>query len=289
MKAFDTRSTSERAIIDFTPYGLPGITRLGRYAYKHAHPRLETHTHEGMMEICYCDKGLQLYEVAGRPYQVKGGDVFVTFPGEPHSTSNHPEEKGVLYWLIVQLPADGPFLQYNDADGKAFVKELLAMPARHFRGNPSMKKWLDDIFTLHHAGRQPMHRLRIMHLLTTFLLSVMDAAAANAGSAHSDRMTSVKKYIADHIYDDLTIELLAREAHISDSHFKSWFKKEMGMPPLDYILRERIEEGKKILRENRQANISQIAYALNFSSPQYFATVFKKYAGVSPVEFKNSR
>ena len=74
--------------------------------------------------------------------------------------------------------------------------------------------------------------------------------------------------------------------NLSDSHFKSWFKKEAGMPPLDYILRMRIEEGKKLMASHPGETIASIAYQLNFSSSQYFATVFKKYAGISPAAFR---
>ena len=288
MEAFDTTSTPERTLVDFTKYGLPDIVRLGKYAYKTAHRQLETHVHKGMMEICYCEKGVQVYEVDGKKYQLKGGDVFVTFPGEPHSSDNRPEEKGVLYWLIIRIPANGRFLDYSGEDGKAFVKELLGLPARHFRGNGAMKKMLDEIFSLYATQRQPIHRLRIMNLLTTFMLAVIQCAGNDAKQTHSDRVTEVKKYITEHIYDDLSIELLAKKLHLSDAHFKSWFKKELGMPPLDYILRARVDEGKKIMRRNSRLSIADIAYQLNFSSSQYFATVFKKYAGISPAAFRNS-
>jgi len=68
MEAFDTRSTRERTIVDFTKYGLPDMVRLGKYAYKTAHRQLETHVHQGMMEICYCEKGVQVYELGGKKY-----------------------------------------------------------------------------------------------------------------------------------------------------------------------------------------------------------------------------
>ena len=150
-----------------------------------------------------------------------------------------------------------------------------------------MKKILDEIFSLYAAEQQPIHRLRIINLLTTFMLAVVQYAGSDARQTYSGRVAEVKKYITEHLYDDLSIELLAKKLHLSDAHFKSWFKKELGMPPLDYILRARVDEGKKIMRRNSRLSMSDIAYQLNFSSPQYFATVFKKYAGISPAAFRN--
>lgn len=288
MEAFDICSTPERTILDFADYALAGQFRLGRYSYNHAHNKLATHRHEGMMEICYCDKGLQVYEVKGQSYQIKGGDVFVTFPGEPHSTGNFPEEKGVLYWLIVKLPFDENLLPYDKEDQLLFTSQLLQLPARHFKGDPSMKKTLNDIFSLYESPKEPLNRLMIVNLISSFLLQVIRLAKETAIPAKTDseRIIDLKNYIAEHICEELSIEELARKMNLSDSHFKSWFKKEAGMPPLDYILRMRIEEGKKLMASHPGETIASIAYQLNFSSSQYFATVFKKYAGISPAAFR---
>ncbi|MBE9598055.1 AraC family transcriptional regulator [Pedobacter sp. MC2016-24] len=287
MTAFDTQSTPERSIINFEKFNLQGKVTLGRYVYKHVHGELETHSHDGRIEICYCDKGLQVYEVNGKEYHIKGGDVFITFPNEPHGTAQHPEEKGVLYWLIVKIPLDDQFLNYNTEDSAAFVKALLAIPQRHFKGNELMKKMLDQLFSIHNEQQQkPIYQLQVLNLLTSFLLTTIECSHKNVAAGQSDRVAEIKKYIHEHIYQNLPIELLAKELYMSDSHFKSWFKKEFGMPPVDYILRTRIEEAKKLLLLTTTESITTIAFQLNFSSSQYFATVFKKYTGLSPAEFR---
>lgn len=280
-------TTPERTIVDFHKYGLDDLYRLGKYAYKTARNQLEEHVHEGMMEICYCDTGVQVYEVDGKIHRIKGGDVFVTFPGEPHSSAKYPEEKGSLYWLIVRLPDKGSFLHYNEADSLALVNALRSLPARHFKGNAILKKSLDEMLLLHQVPLQPIHRLSMIHLVTGFLLQVIQAAAKANQAAESNRVLLIKQYIAENLYNTLTIEMLAKWLHLSEAHFKSWFKKETGMPPLDYIVRERIEEAKKMLAQNKEIAIADIAYQLNFSSSQYFATVFRKYTGCSPAAFRN--
>lgn len=287
MSDFDTRSTTERSIINFSKFNLDGKVRLGRYSYKHVHGELETHSHDGMMEICYCDKGMQVYEVAGKEYQIRGGDVFITFPNEPHGTAQHPEEKGTLYWLIVQIPEKEHFLHYGAEESAVFINELMGIKERHFKGTEVMKKMLDQLFTLHEEPeQQPVHKLQTLNLISNFLLMVIEYSQKNVAREQSDRISEIKNFIHDNIYQNLPIELLAKELCMSDSHFKSWFKKEFGMPPVDYILRTRIEEGKKLLQLPEGESVTAIAFKLNFSSSQYFATVFKKYTGLSPAEFK---
>ncbi|TCC96632.1 helix-turn-helix transcriptional regulator [Pedobacter hiemivivus] len=287
MSDFDTRSTTERSIINFKKFNLDEKIRLGRYSYKHVHGELETHSHDGMMEICYCDKGMQVYEVNGKEYQIRGGDVFITFPNEPHGTARHPEEKGALYWLIVQIPKNERFLHYDDEESAVFIKELMSIGQRHFKGTDSMKKMLDQLFILHEEPvQQPLHKLQTLNLISNFLLTVIEYSQKNVAREQSDRISEIRNYIHTNIYQSLPIELLAKELCMSDSHFKSWFKKEFGMPPVDYILRTRVEEGKKLLQLPDAESVTSIAFKLNFSSSQYFATVFKKYTGVSPAEFK---
>lgn len=287
MSDFDTRSTPERSIINFEKFDLDGKVKLGRYSYKHVHGELETHSHDGMMEICYCDKGVQVYEVNGKEYQIRGGDVFITFPNEPHGTAQHPEEKGALYWLIIKIPEKGRFLHYDDEESTVFLNELMAIRQRHFKGTDVMKKMLDQLFTLYEEPvKQPIHKLQSLNLISNFLLTVIEYSQKNIARQPSDRISEIKTYIDNNIYQNLPIELLAKELCMSDSHFKSWFKKEFGMPPVDYILRTRVEEGKKLLQLPDSESVTSIAFKLNFSSSQYFATVFKKYTGISPAEFK---
>lgn len=287
MSDFDTRSTTERSIITFNKFNLDGKVILGRYSYKHVHGELETHSHDGMMEICYCDKGMQVYEVNGKEYQIRGGDVFITFPNEPHGTAKHPEEKGTLYWLIVQIPEKERFLHYDDEESAVFIKELLGIKERHFKGSDAMKKMLDQLFALHEEPvQQPLHKLQSLNLISNFLLTVIEYSQKSPARVQSDRISEIRNYIHNNIYESLPIELLAKALFMSDSHFKSWFKKEFGMPPVHYILRTKIEEAKKLLCLKDSESVTAIAFKLNFSSSQYFATVFKKYTGISPAEFK---
>lgn len=288
MSDFDSISTAERTIIDFNRFSITDVHRLGRYTYKHAHESLPAHTHDGMMEICYCEKGLQVYEVDGNTYLIKGGDIFITFPGEVHGTAQHPEEKGILYWLIVKVPDSDSFLDYRNNDAVAFINALLNLPSRHFKGDTEMKKMLDDIFALNSTAPDALHRIQVLNQLTNFLLAIIQRSQNNAALQPSSRRLEISTYIASNLYDDLSVESLAAKMNFSDSHFKSWFKKEFGVPPADYVLRLRIDEAKKLLQQPGENMVTNTAYRLNFSSSQYFATVFKKYTGVTPTEYRNT-
>ncbi len=99
------------------------------------------------------------------------------------------------------------------------------------------------------------------------------------------QMEEVLRYIEDHIKDDIKIEDLAQQMVLSVSRFHFNFVKAAGIPPREYILRRKIESAKnELLYSDR--TVTEIAYEYGFSSSQYFATVFKRFCYMSPLEYR---
>jgi AraC-like DNA-binding protein len=63
------------------------------------------------------------------------------------------------------------------------------------------------------------------------------------------------------------------------------FRKQTGLPPHEYIIRQRVEHAKYML-VNTDMSITGIAYKLLFSSSQYFSTVFKRFTMVTPNQYR---
>ncbi len=284
----NTLSTSNRKIIDLTALGIKDALLIGRYRYSSASPKLLPHIHEGMTEICYCYKGEQIYVVNHKTYHLKGGDVFVTFPNELHSTGNHPEEKGILYWLVIKMPLDtAGFFYYNRKESQPIINALINLPARHFKGNIKMKEILEAILDIAEDKKNEMQLIILNNLLVSFLIQVI-TASSNMAKPLSDNGVKILAFIMNHFREELSIEDMAGILNLSDSRFKGWFKEEFGIPPLEFILRERIKQAKILMQTKKNWRMNEITYHLGFSSPQYFATVFKRYTCLSPGGYRNS-
>ena len=78
---------------------------------------------------------------------------------------------------------------------------------------------------------------------------------------------------------------MAEVAGLSVSHFKARFRRETGLPPREFILREKIRLAREALGKGH-GTVTDIAFELGFSSSQYFATVFKRYTGQSPRQIR---
>ena len=81
-----------------------------------------------------------------------------------------------------------------------------------------------------------------------------------------------------------TVADLAKICHISESGFRSLFKKYSGKTPSEYCLEQKMKRARKLLRSNLYS-VSQVAELLGFSDPGYFCKVFKKENGLSPKAF----
>ena len=77
---------------------------------------------------------------------------------------------------------------------------------------------------------------------------------------------------------------LAKITKTSTYHFCRLFKKTTGMTPYQYVMQQRIELGKQLLKEN--SSIAEIALSCGFASQSSFTTAFRKYVGVTPKTYR---
>lgn len=283
------KNIQERNIIDFRKTGWKDIIVLGKYNYKRAHKQLPPHSHRQMLEICFCSKGGQIYEVKENLYRLKGGDVFVTYPGEVHSTGDYPEEKGELYWMIIRIPPldrKASFLQYTDKPAFEWYNQLLNLP-RHFRGNSNIRLKLEDIFNIYYGKKDGMRLIRLQHSIATFLLEIIQAAQIPVQIKQTGRMEKLDLFIKERIDEPVMLQEMAAMVDLSLSRFKAWFKEETGTTPLDYVLRYKLNIACNLL-ENGERTIADIAFETGFQNQQYFATVFRKFMGMSPGEYRRN-
>ncbi len=105
------------------------------------------------------------------------------------------------------------------------------------------------------------------------------------GKTPTKLLTDVANYVQKHLTEPVDIDALAKAMFVSRTHLAVKFKKETGMTLSEFVLKEKIEEGKRLLRYTDKP-ISAIAAYLGFSSQGHFANVFRKYVDSSPNEYR---
>ena len=92
-------------------------------------------------------------------------------------------------------------------------------------------------------------------------------------------------YVRRHLSEPIRVEEMAREFYMSRSHLSTRFHAETGMTLTDFVLNEKTEEAKRLLRYSDKS-ASAIGAYLGFSSHGHFCRVFKTYGGMTPNEYR---
>ena len=99
------------------------------------------------------------------------------------------------------------------------------------------------------------------------------------------RLKRVLDYISAKLADDLSLSHLAAVAGMSPHYFSELFRRSTGRSPHHYVLMERIEHAKQLLR-NPGCSVIDVGLNAGFRNPSHFARMFGRFVGTSPSMFR---
>lgn len=107
-------------------------------------------------------------------------------------------------------------------------------------------------------------------------------------SGHSQRcVEQAAAYIRQNYSKKITLDELEEQTGLSKSWINELFKRAYNITPIQFQLRERLEQAKILLADN-SISIGQISSRLGFNDQFYLSKMFKRYTGMSPKEYRNS-
>lgn len=281
---------TERRLLAPARLNVSEVLLLGCYHYTIAHPPLLPHSHDGVIEICFLERGRQFYSFGGGAVHcLRGGEALVVQPGEVHSTGRLPEFPGRLYWLQIRAPGRGEaILGLSAAETAGLFGRVRKLP-RQFQAAAGLQGLFENAFAaeaLGVAALQPaIFRARVVELL----LSCVEAAERGERPSLPPVIArSLQSQLNDTVAERVGLARLARARGLSESYFKALFRRSLGMPPAEFFRLLRLEQAQLQLR-NTPASITEIALAAGFSSSQHFATAFRKQYRCTPRAFRAQR
>lgn len=259
---------------------IPGLRMLGHHMIYNVLEPLGWHYHEDSFEFSLSVKGNFVFHTPKKVYPFSRGDAFVSYPNEVHGTDKTPVASGELYWFQLDIGNEDNFLFLEPDSAKELIDQLKRIPNHVIHTEISkMLPLMENAFEAALSGRD-------CHLVAAYLvlfLHLLLSCVQKESSFISLTMLRVLDYIQANITMEISLEHLASIANLSCSQFKQNFKKELGTSPRHYINQQKVEFSKELLLEGR--SITEIAMMLNFSSSNYFSSVFKKYTLRTPTEY----
>lgn len=98
---------------------------------------------------------------------------------------------------------------------------------------------------------------------------------------------TIKQYINEHFHENLTLDMITGSAYLSPGYASRLFKKELNISIMDYLLKVRMEEAKKLLKIP-DLQIDVIAARTGYADSSYFTKVFRKYEGMTPSQYRQT-
>lgn len=117
--------------------------------------------------------------------------------------------------------------------------------------------------------------------LAVRLLRSRASLPASSPGLPLQRLRRVIDHIESHLTEALSLRELAAVAGLSASHFRAQFKRSMGLPVYEYVIRRRVDHARQLLLQ-RKVPVSQVALAVGFAHQSHMARHMRRVLGVTP-------
>lgn len=208
------------------------------------------------------------------------GDFFLLFPGEWHSY--HPT--GPRGWKKYWIGFKG-----KNMDDRVQANFLSPTKPIYHVGYSA------EIIALYRAAynaaqEEAAYSQQMMAGIVNHLIGMMYSLERNIelksrNQAHVDLINRARLRIRESLEVSLTIQQVAEELGVSYSNFRKLFKEHTGLSPAIYQQDLKLQRAKELLTTT-DMSVKEIAYRLNFESPDYFSAKFKAKTGRKPSDLR---
>ncbi|HCQ13020.1 MAG TPA: AraC family transcriptional regulator [Flavobacterium sp.] len=207
----------------------------------------------------------------------------------PEASKNNPTQclalaieqskiKDTLNFLNERYPKEGTdqfwqlnyqnYFFYNNVDLATTINKLI-------------KECMSTSITKDALADLTLQELLIRIIQTQTAKSIDDGLFSNPNNPISE----VIEFIRLNLKENISLKSLSDKACMSTTSFYRFFKRELGMSPIEFVLNEKIKCAKKLLK-NPSIQINEVCYLSGFEDANYFIRLFKKHEGITPKQYQ---
>jgi AraC family transcriptional regulator len=207
--------------------------------------------------------------------------VSVVPPRQPHAfTCEEPVD-------LVAIEMEADFVQRKSRE--VLGTDALQIRERYASVDPFLREIGNTLRAELRQGREPgtgylqaLADVLAVHVTRNYCVS---EAASSAGGLPAHKLHRVRNFILENLTSSIRVDQLAAAVHMSPYHFARMFKRATGQPPHAYVIAQRMERAKDLLR-NSDLPLIDIAGRVGFRTQGHFTSVFHQYTGFTPRVFR---
>lgn len=211
--------------------------------------------------------------------QIKSGDIFLLFPDEWHTYHPLEDSKWESYWIGYRGKNMDDRVKYGFLSPEK--------PIYHVGYSPEIIHLYESAMEV--AKREEAYSQQSLAGIVNNLIGTMYSMERNIilgrDQAKVDLINKARLTIREKLDIRITIQQIAEEMGMGYSNFRKLFKEFTGVSPALYQQELRLQRARELLTTTSDS-IKEIAYQLNFESPDYFSSKFKAKVGCKPSEYR---
>lgn len=231
-------------------------------------------------ELTYVDSGQMHSVVNGQDYILKQGEMMLYGPDQWHM--QYSDADCYVCFITITFDMECTF-------SKALLNKIIkvgsdtaALLRQLIKENENADMFSNDL---------------IISYLEEFLLKTLRYLYSGKTDPKLETTVTLKnenqivdealKYISKKVYENLSVNSVAKEVNVSSPYLATLFKKHLQISPREYITRIKLAESKILIKEGK-FNFTQIADLLKYSSVHHFSRQFKAKFEITPTEYSKA-
>ena len=244
-------------------------------------------------EITYVNRGSGVLFIGDQVLNYKQDTLIMIGPNLPHEWRSDSKENPDFHsqTFAVHFNKNFPGPDFYKIPEAAAVNQLFEQSVRGIQVKDEHTKQIVKEKLVQLLSTRGLERISLLfsifdHIVSCdnleLLSSLVFVNSIDEGQNH--RMNQIYKYVMSHFKDQISVEEIAEEVHMTTTSFCRFFKQRTNKSFIQYVNDIRIGYACKLLLEG-DYNISQIAYESGFENLSNFNKQFKKIKNLTPRQF----
>jgi AraC-like DNA-binding protein len=248
-------------------------------------PKITTHSHKYYEFLLFLN-GDASYIVENSSYKANSGDIFLTRPGELHTLSFASDAMYERHFIQVskEWTSTIPYDLLDSID-RLKVGENNCIPSE-IAEEYGLRSYFENIY-YHMDNKLPESELMIRTYIIQFLAKLNTILKKESDTldeiTENKHVIQIKKYINENFVNGISLDDLANRFYMNKYYMCHMFKEETGLTIKEFTNTRRIARAKQLLPKYK--SVKDLYSVCGFSDYSSFYRTFKRFTGVSPMEF----